>query len=263
MTVYFAHITDTHLRDGVDDTLYGRRPYTCTAQLVDILNTLPQKPDFVVHTGDVVDMPSAAAYSHARELFGRLTMPVYFAAGNHDNVAMMRDYLPFAPYHSFSDASDERLVYAFEVGDERFLVLDARGVGYRPLPQGWLPEAQLALLKKEMAADTRPLTIFIHYPILSVNSRPTDTHMLVMNGEAVHQALLPGRERIRAVFHGHIHRPFQTVRDGILYTAASSAIAQLDVWPADTTISSASAEPVGFSFVHCLPQHTLIQPHTF
>lgn len=59
--------------------------------------------------------------------------------------------------------------------------------------------------------------------------------MLITNGEALHVALLPARERLRAVFLGHLHRGSQVIRDGITYISAAATAWQYTWFPWEAT----------------------------
>jgi predicted phosphodiesterase len=90
-----------------------------------------------------------------------------------------------------------------------------------------------------------------------------DANMLVMNGEEVHAALLPARQRIRGVFHGHTHQSTQTLRDDILYVAAASSYSQFASWPNDEEVMHLDDEQPGFNFVRLMPEQTMIRQHRF
>ncbi len=260
--VYFVHISDTHIGPtAVYTDHHGLAPFPYAARLVDIINDLPQTPDFVIHTGDVVYNPDPAAFELAAATFARLNVPVYYVNGNHDGKGMLKNYLPMGPKSDLGDDPDE-VSYTFEVKGYRFVVLDARGP-YEIDPRGRLSDAQLQIAQQAASPDGPPLTIFMHYPVWPLNSVWMDAHMLVENGPALHTILLPAKERLRGVFHGHVHQPMQTMRDGILYTSAASAFNQLAAWPGDTAVRYDNAHDPGFGFVHLLPGQTIIHQHTF
>lgn len=258
MPIYFAHISDTHIGPTRDLIQHGHHSYSCAQCVVEIINNLPQRPDFVIHTGDVTADPHPNAYALARDLFAQLDMPIYYVAGNHDDADDIRHYLSMGAKTDL--LAGKRLVYAFEVQGERFLVLDAKSAID---PLGYLPPAQLDLVRREATPTGPPLTVFLHYPVLPMDSRGMDRKMLLTNGEKLHKALLPARERLRGVFHGHIHQPMQTIRDGITYISAASTFAQFRAWPTDPVVIKAPKQPPGFNFVHLLPTHTLVHQHRF
>lgn len=244
--------------------------------MVEIINTMPIRPDFVIHTGDVVADPRSSAYRLAAETFAALEVPIYYAIGNHDTANDIRRYLPMGPLVA-AGRDPGRLSYSFEVKGFRFLVLDARGPDEID-PQGLLPSSQLELVAQETTAhrmpvsqlpdnalpdNALPLVIFIHYPVLPLNSIWMDDNMLVANGEELHQALIPARNRLRGVFHGHVHQHMQTTRDGIQYYSVASVFSQFAAWPDDVDTRFDPEHQPGYGFVHLLPEQTIVHQHTF
>ncbi|MBP6468951.1 MAG: metallophosphoesterase [Chloroflexi bacterium] len=260
--VYFVHISDTHIGPtAVSPDHHGVFPWPCANRLVDIINRLPVQPDFVIHTGDVAYDADPAAYELAAATFSRLQVPIYYVNGNHDGVGLIKDCLPMGPKTDLSH-DPGTLSYAFEVRGERFVVLDTRGPDDID-PQGLLSEPQLAVARAEAQPDGPPLTIFTHHPIWPLNSEWMDANMLVRNGRLLHDILLPARCRLRGVFHGHVHQPMQTVREGILYSSVASAYTQFAAWPGDVNVSHAFEDDPGYAFVHLLPGQTIVHQHTF
>ncbi len=260
-TVYFVHISDSHFGPTADYSRHGRQPQPCVERAVEIINNLPTRPDFVIHTGDVVTDPDDDSYRRAAAVFDQLQVPVYFVTGNHDRSCDIRRFMTMGPHVPLS-ADANLLSYVFEVKGYRFLVLDARGPDEID-PHGVLSEAQMEIVRAEATAVGPPLTVFIHFPPLPMNSIWMDQNMLVLNGEALHQALLPVRERLRGVFYGHIHQSMQTVKDGIVYTAVPSLFSQFAAWPNDEVVQEDPDYLPGFNFVHLLPDKTIVHQHTF
>ncbi len=259
--LYFVHITDTHIGPSRGYSLHGNLALPYAQRLVDSINALPTKPDFVIHTGDVVTDPHPESYRFAAETLEKLRVPIYYVAGNHDDAIDMRRELIAEPCEWLNDAPDV-LSYAFERKGYRFVVLDACGPAEID-PQGLLSDQQLAVARREAQPDGPPLIIFMHYPTLPMDSPWMDGSMRVQNWRELHAALLPARERIRGVFYGHVHRSMQTLRDGILYVAAGSSLTQFTAWPSDQTTGYAAYAPPAFNFVHLLPEQTIIHQHTF
>lgn len=257
--LYFVHISDTHFGPMSSYERHGFRPFPCAEALVETINNLPQRPDFVVHTGDVVTNPNPMAYELARSVLDKLEVPVYYVTGNHDTAVFIKQYLQIGPKEDLTDDPGV-LSYAFTVKGYRFVVLDARGPDEID-PHGVLSQEQLAAVRREATPNGPPLTIFMHYPIHRLNSLWMDAYMMVINGQDLHRALLPAKERLRAVFYGHIHQSMQTIRDGILYVAAPSAFAQFTAWPQAAVVTPDSVYPPAFNFVHMLPQQMIVHQH--
>ncbi len=259
--IYFAIISDTHIGPTADYSRHGHTPLPCAQKLVEVINNLPVKPDFVIHTGDIVTDPDPASYQLAASVLSQIKAPVYYVNGNHDTARDIHTYLPMGPKDDVSDDLDI-LSYTFDVKGYRFLVLDARGPDEID-PHGLLSEAQLDLVRREAQPDGPPLTVFIHYPVLPLNSIWMDAYMLVINGAELHQALLPARDRLRGIFHGHVHQNMQTLQDGILYVATASAFSQFSAWPNDVVTGFDPDQLPAYSFVHLMPEQTIIHQHTF
>jgi Icc protein len=259
-SAYFVHISDTHVGPTAVYERHGRYSQPATEKIVDLINALPHQPDFVIHTGDIVADPDPVSYQRAAAIFSGIKAPVYYVTGNHDRSRDIRRFLPMGPHEPLSDDPD-LLSYAFTVKGHRFLVVDARAADELD-PHGLVSPAQLAILRQEVSREDPSLTIFIHFPAWSLNSVWMDSRMLLINGRAFHEALLPGRDRLRGVFFGHIHQSIQIVRDGVLYASAPSVFAQFTSWPNDLYVRLAE-EPPGYNIVQLLPDQTLIRQHRF
>lgn len=259
--LYFVHVSDSHIGPTADYNLHGHYPLPCARRVVGIINQLPMEPDFVIHTGDVVTDPDPVSYKLAAETFGALSRPIYFVKGNHDTAAGIRGHMSMGPKQD-EDENPEKLAYSFELKEYRFLVLDARGPEEID-PQGYLSDSQLDLVAREARPQGPPLVIFVHYPVLPLNSIWMDDNMLIMNGDDFHHALLPARKRLRGVFHGHVHQHMQSIRDGILYVSVASIFSQFGAWPNDSVTRYDSDHRPGYNFVHLLPNQTIVHQHTF
>lgn len=259
--IYFVHISDTHVGPAVDYARHGYQSLPCARRAVEMINTMPARPDFVIHTGDVVTHPQVESYKLAAETFRPLNVPIYYCTGNHDTSRDIHDYLPMGP-KTDCQADRDVLSYTFEVKGWRFLVLDARAPDEMD-PHGLLSDAQLEVIAREATPDGPPLTIFCHFPVLPFNSTWIDQHLLILNGDKLHQMLLPARHRVRGFFYGHIHQTFHTTRDGILYASAPSTFSQFTGWPNEAMVHSDHEAAPGFSGVQLLDDETVIRQHTF
>lgn len=259
--VYFVHISDTHIGSTTGYSRHGHLALPHAQRIVDIINKLPVQPDFVVHTGDVVSNPSPEAYARAAKTLSRIQVPIYYVNGNHDTAVSIKQHMTMGPKQDLLPNPD-KLTYAFEVKGYRFLVLDGKGPE-EIQPHGILSADQMEIVQREAQTEGPPLTIFVHFPALPMNSTWMDTNMPLLNGTEFHEALLPARERLRGVFYGHVHHSLQTVRDGIVYTAVRSTFSQFTAWPHEELVQSDFYERPGYNFVHLLPEQTIVHQHTF
>lgn len=260
--LYFAQISDTHIGDTRDYVLNGHVAWDCTAELIHRLNNLPMKLDFVVHTGDVTTNPTPQAYSLACDLFEQLKLPVYYVAGNHDSAEGIRAHLTMPSDVQWLSEDQSQLVYRFERKGVRFLVLDGRA-SEELTPRGLVSDEQIDLLEEECQAERLPLVVFIHFPLLPLDSVWLDRRMTVVNGRSIHQILLQAKHRLRGVFSGHIHQPLQVLRDGLLYVSGASAVTQFGAWPHYEQTHFDLEMPPGFNLVKMLPDQTIVRQHTF
>lgn len=261
-TLYFVHLTDSHIGPTPAFSRHGHRSYSCARRAVDIINSLPVRPDFVMHTGDVVTAPDPRSYALAAELFAGLEPPVYYATGNHDTASDIRAWLPMGPHEPLLD-DPAFLCYRFHVKGYRLVVLDARAPDELD-PHGLMPASQLAYLHQEAReTDGPPLVVFLHFPVLPLNAPWMDANMRLINWEETHAAFAGIGPRLRAVCHGHVHQNMQTSRDGVLYVAAASTFSQFAAWPTDEDVCLDPDHLPGFNFVHLLPHQTIIHQHTF
>jgi Icc protein len=260
-SVYFVHLSDTHFGPTPAYSRQGHRSLPYARHVVRMINNLPTRPDFAIHTGDVTTYPDDDGYRLAAEVFAELEVPIYYSTGNHDRSADIHRFLPMGPKEDCQPGVDT-LSYTFEVRGYRFLVLDARGPDEID-PHGLLPQQQLDVLRAVATPDGPPLCVFTHYPALPLNSPWMDANMLIFNGEEMHQALLPARERLRGVFFGHIYNSTQIYRDGILYCAAASTFAGFSMWPTEEMIKADHDAMPAFNFVQLLPDRTIVQQRPF
>ena len=152
------HLSDTHFGPDRSLTIRGANACDRSEALVAAINALPFTPDLIVHTGDVVNDPDTEAYALAAEVLSQLKAPVYYATGNHDDVAMMRAALNFGPLELLVPESEERLCYriAGAAGKEvEFFVMDAK-VPPSEGPHGHLSESQIAAVLDQITG-TKPV----------------------------------------------------------------------------------------------------------
>lgn len=255
------HISDTHVGPDRDFEVRGAQSLARLEALVEIINGLDFTPDLVIHTGDVTNDPDPDAYRLASECLSRLRVPIYFATGNHDNARMMKDSLPYFPRVPLVE-DDDRLCYRVDLPDLRLYVLDGK-VPESEGPHGRLPENQLRALRDELSTWPGEFAVFLHFPPLPIGSRWIDEHLLLRNGEALHQLLVSaGIGRNRGVYFGHLHRGLQIYRDGILYSAVSSPACQFSVGPNDEEVAFDSRCPLAFNHLSLMPGATMVKELT-
>tara|TARA_Y100000588_G_scaffold279134_1_gene295941 strand:- start:12563 stop:13387 length:825 start_codon:yes stop_codon:yes gene_type:complete len=263
--IYFVHISDTHLGPDRAYEAFGRRPYDSLSRLLDAIKALPTQPVFVMHTGDVAsgsraNLGVAASYRLAEDQFSSLGVPVYYAVGNHDDpVEVLK--LKMGPKTAVFDESEPIVSYTFEAGQERFVVLHSQGPHEEVGAGGKLPAGQLAFLEQQFDND-RQITVFLHHCPLDLDSDWFRDRVDMKDGETLHQALLPYRDRVRGVFFGHVHRGVQIIRDGIHYNSVSTPFCGLNYWPHVSETDTDTTCPLPFNFVTLTETSTIVKEHS-
>jgi Icc protein len=258
------HISDTHFGPDRSHTIRGTNAYERSLALVEAINALPFQPDFIVHTGDVVNDPDADAYALAAGVFSQLTAPVYFATGNHDDVAMMREALTFGPHKLLVPEADGRLCYRITGGkcDEvEFFVVDGK-VPQDVGPHGLLPDDQIQALFREISGS-RPVAVFLHYPLSPIGSAWIDDYLLLKNGADFRRALASTcGNQLRGVFTGHLHRGLQLCQGGVFQSGVSSPACEFTAGPKDDFCDFLSGGPIPFNHLTFTADSTMVKSYS-
>ena len=165
----FVQISDSHI--GFDKAA-NRNVIGTLEQSIAKINALPQRPAFVIHTGDHVHLSTPEEFDTVKQLLGTIkTGQVFNVPGEHDVfVDQGRRYRQFFGKGSIGTGS-----YSFDAGGVHFLALSNVQASEAESQAannglGILGAEQLAWIKKDLAArssDT-PIVIFGHVPLLAV-----------------------------------------------------------------------------------------------
>ncbi|PTY00148.1 metallophosphoesterase [Opitutus sp. ER46] len=161
----------------------------------------PEKPDFVLHIGDVCDKGLKAQHLAVRDIFARLQVPMYPVIGNHD-------WTTQTDRSAYEEVFPNRINYTFEHAGWQFVGLDSsEGLRWHDTKIGdatfaWL-DANLPKLDRQ-----RPLVLFTHFPLIDGPSlRPitdkTNARMQPANANALLERFRDFN--LQAVFNGHFH----------------------------------------------------------
>jgi 3',5'-cyclic AMP phosphodiesterase CpdA len=88
----FIHISDTHVGSTPGYTLHSNPALPNLQALVDTINNLPFRPDFVLHNGDVVNDRQEASYVW-RSRFSTGSSPGVLRCRDHDQPDLMQRIL--------------------------------------------------------------------------------------------------------------------------------------------------------------------------
>ena len=182
---------------------------------------LPRIPDAVVATGDLTEHASAEEYGLLQELLRPLTMPVYLAAGNHDDRQAIRKAFPNDP-HLPKDG--DFLQYTVEDHAVRLIVLDTLVPGE---PYGALCEKRLQWLDDRLAESSRPTIIAQHHPPFETGMTIMDTMRLSQRDADAEANVVRKHGHVERIICGHYHRNIQARFAGTVASVCPSAAHQL------------------------------------
>lgn len=251
MTTYLAHLTDLHIREP-GKLAYGRIDTAHYLKVaVQSVLALPQQPDAVVLTGDLVDFGRAAEYAHLRELLKPLSMPVYLLPGNHDSREQLRQSFP---EHSYL-GTEGFVQYAVKVGGLHLLALDTVNPGQ---PYGGLCQERLSWLAGQLEALAHePVLIAMHHPPFATLIGHMDAIGL-REGASELEALVAQYPNVQRVLCGHLHRAIEVRFGGSIACTSPSPAHQVCL---DLDAQAASAwtlEPPGFRLLALPPDQRLV-----
>ena len=206
----FLQLSDSHVGfSGPPDPL-GTAAFE---RAVETVNGLPQRPEFVLFTGDLTH-DTEDTDQHARrmqkfkEIAGRMKLQkTFYVPGEHDagidGGQLFREH--------FGDTH-----YSFDYKGVHFVALDNVS---QPKPQ--VGAEQLEWLKKDLSrfSKTTPIVVFTHRPLFDL--RP-DWEWFTSDGDDVMNALTPF-EHV-TVLYGHIHRDDEHAEGNVKHYGARSLI---------------------------------------
>jgi Icc protein len=248
-----AQISDPHI--GGD--WGGPDPVAGLVAILDAVFALPDRPDALLVTGDLVEHGTDEGYEHIHELLTATPAPVHVLGGNHDRREGLRARfgLPGGPA--------DPVQYSADLGPLRLVALDTTIPGR---PGGELDAERLAWLDAELAlAPAQPTLLAMHHPPASTGMAPWDAIGLDPDGRAGLEEVVARHPQVQRLVAGHIHQPLISTLAGraVLAIASTYAQAQLNFSAPEIRFGPG---PPGFA-VHALIEgsissylHTLPDP---
>lgn len=221
-----CQISDTHVKTdgklayGIVDT--AGMLERCVAHILQ----LPQRPDAVIATGDLVDFGRSEEYALLRELLSPLTMPLYLLPGNHDDRDVLRASFPDHPY---LNQWEPFIQYAIDDFPVRIVALDT------VIPKeggGRLCRERLDWLDRTLsAARARPTIVAMHHPPFVTGIGHMDR--VSLDNVAGLADVVARHPQVERVIAGHLHRPITVRFAGTVASTCPSPAHQvaLDIAP--------------------------------
>jgi 3',5'-cyclic AMP phosphodiesterase CpdA len=213
----FLQISDSHV--GFDKPANPHAIDTLK-EAIDRIKAMPQKPSFMLHTGDITHLSKPAEFDNAAQLIGSAGLQVHYVPGEHDIVdeGTGKAYL-----ERYGQNTKGAGWYSFDQGGVHFIGLvnvanlKAGGLGFLgPDQLEWLEDDV-----KGLSAST-PIVVFAHIPLWSVYPSwgwGTDDAAVALG--------YLKRFGSVTVLNGHIHQLMQKVEGNVTFhTARSTAFPQ-------------------------------------
>jgi 3',5'-cyclic AMP phosphodiesterase CpdA len=242
-----CQITDLHIKPqrrlayGIVDTA------TMLERCVEQILALPQAPDAVIATGDLVDLGRPEEYGLLRELLAPLldgpgARPLYLLPGNHDDRDALRR--AFAD-HAYLRQWPPFVQYVIEDHPVRLVALDTVVPGQGG---GALCAERLAWLDRTLCASTRPTIVALHHPPFATGIGHMD-RIALAQADALAR-VIERHPQVERVIAGHLHRSISARFAGTVASVCPSPAHQvaldLDPEAADRFVM----EPPGFQLHH-------------
>ncbi len=250
-----AQLSDLHIR-ARGQLAYGRidtAPYLQRA--VQSILHLPQRPDALVVTGDLVDFGRADEYDHLAELLAPLgsEMPIYLLPGNHDERDQLRQ--SFASHTYLGDG--EFVQYSVPVGALQLVALDT----VTPMaPQGNLCSKRLDWLAQELEKHSqRPVIIAMHHPPFRTLIGGMDQYGLHSGAQEL-EALVARHPNVERIICGHMHRSIQVRFGGTIAATIPSPAHQINLDLSPNAPLMWTLEPAAYA-LHALPEGGRLVSH--
>ncbi|MBF0246711.1 MAG: metallophosphoesterase [Alphaproteobacteria bacterium] len=198
-----AQISDTHILPPDPENPKTLARIQALETFVAHINGLDEKPDCVIHSGDVAHGGTPELYAIVRGILSKLSVPVYFAVGNRDHRKTMVEGLGGLGEASLAG---EFVVYAVNDYPVRLVSMDTQ---HRERNVGTTCSVRLAALEALLNENTeKPTALFMHHPPFEVTNCPDPFQF---DDKVLSDAFLDvvaSHKHVVHLFCGHMHRRF-------------------------------------------------------
>jgi 3',5'-cyclic AMP phosphodiesterase CpdA len=213
----FLQLSDSHV--GFDKAANPNALATLDEAITKV-GTLPAKPAFMIHTGDITHLSKDDQFDNAKQVIGKLNLDAHYVPGEHDIIdenngkAYLDRYgkgTKGAGWYSFDDHG------VHFVGLVNVVDLKAGGMGN-------LGDEQLAWLADDLKgkSPSTPIVLFAHIPLWTI---ALDWGWGTQ--DSAKALALTSRFGSVTVLNGHIHQIMQKVEGNVTFhTARSTAFPQ-------------------------------------
>ncbi|MEA2855731.1 MAG: hypothetical protein QOH98_52 [Methylobacteriaceae bacterium] len=213
----FLQISDSHV--GFDKPANPNALATLQ-EAIDKVGAMPQRPSFMIHTGDITHLSRPTEFDNADQVIGKAKLDVHYVPGEHDVIDEDRGKAYLDRYGKNAKGAGW---YSFDQAGVHFIglvnVLDLKAGGL-----GNLGDEQLVWLEDDVRGKSAstPIVVFAHVPLWLVYDKwgwGTDDGARALG--------LLKRFGSVTVLNGHIHQIVQKVEGNMTFhTARSTAFPQ-------------------------------------
>jgi hypothetical protein len=210
----FAQISDSHV--GFRVPAVNPNALDTLKEAIAKVGSLPAKPAFMIHTGDITHLTHPDQFDDAAQVIGSARLDVHYVPGEHD---LLDDDTPGKAYlERYGKNTKGAGWYSFDQNGVHFIGL-VNVVNLQPGGMGTLGAEQIVWLGddvKALSAST-PIVVFAHIPLWTIYK---DWGWGTDDAE---QALsLLKRFGSVTVLNGHIHQIIQKVEGNVAFHTARS-----------------------------------------
>lgn len=200
--IRIIQITDFHLLADPRQTMMGINTEQSFLAALELACRSHERAALFLMTGDLAQEPCAATYRRLRGHLDTLPIPCYCLPGNHDESALIQQFL---------QGGNAALQSQILLDGWQIICLDSTIPND---PGGYLAQDQLALLEAHLAEQpNRHALVCLHHSPLPTGAEWLDT-MKLANAEDLF-GLIRRFPQVQAVVYGHIHQ-IMDVRRGNL-----------------------------------------------
>ena len=221
----FLQISDSHVgfAKPVNPNVKGT-----LEEAISRINTMPVKPSFLIHTGDITHLSKASEFDDAEHIISQAQLDVHYVPGEHDVLdPAVKLYL-----ERFGRGTKGAGWYSFDANGVHFMGLvnvatGGRFMGYVDVDNpggkagglGMLGDAQLEWIEDDLKgrSASTPLVVFAHMPLWSVY--PNWGWGTEDSARALGYMKRFGSV---TVLNGHIHQVVQKVEGNVTFHTARS-----------------------------------------
>ena len=133
------------------------------------VNSLPDKPAFMIHTGDITHLSKPEQFDNAEKIIGEAKLDVHYVPGEHD---LVDENNGKAYLDRFGKNTKGTGWYSFDDGGVHFIGL-VNVANLKAGGMGSLGDEQLAWLADDLKgqAASTPVVVFAHIPLWTVYRR--------------------------------------------------------------------------------------------